>query len=178
MCVSIKRPDEIRKGEDPLTNRDGSTHGKLHLWNCDDTDQQFFTMTGTIKSHGPNNKCVDNSAGNSDDGNRTQLWDCDDNQPNQMFWMDRKNRIINTKTGKCVDVAGFSTSSGSKVHQWTCHDNDNQKWDYDDKNRLRPRHAPNMCLDYERSDNGTQLIISNCGDQNTQKWSVPGRLTN
>lgn len=152
------------------------------VWSAAATSQFYAPepniVTGPIKSHGPNNKCVDNSAGNSDDGNKIQLWDCDDNQPNQMFWMDRKNRIINTKTGKCLDVAEFSTSPGSKVHQWTCHDNDNQKWDYDDKNRFRPKHAPNMCLDYDRSDNGTQLIISNCGDQNTQKWSVPGRLTN
>jgi hypothetical protein len=175
-CISVKKPNEVRDGSDPWWDE----RGHLHLWDCDDTTQQFFTVTGPITSHHGDNMCIDNDAGGDSDGNKTQIWTCGEDNKNQYFWMDRNNRLINIKSGKCLDVSGGGQDNGSKVHQWTCHDQNNQKWDYDDKNRLHPRHAPNKCLDIvnQSTANGAGLHIWECGDQNTQKWSVPGRLTN
>jgi len=173
-CISVKKPNEVRDGSDPWWDE----RGHLHLWDCDDTNQQFFTFTGPITSHHGDNRCIDNDNGGESDGNRTQMYTCGEDNKNQYFWMDRNNRLINIKTGKCLDVSGGGVQRESKVHQWTCHDGNNQKWDYDDKNRLHPRHAPNMCLDIkdQSTANGADLHIWDCGDQNSQKFTIPGRL--
>ncbi|GIH04001.1 hypothetical protein Rhe02_20680 [Rhizocola hellebori] len=61
-------------------------------------------------------RCLDVSGGRTEDGTKTQLWDCLNN-PAQM-WQQVGNTLVNPNSGKCLDVAGASTANGTSVRRW------------------------------------------------------------
>ncbi|MEV6957073.1 ricin-type beta-trefoil lectin domain protein [Streptomyces sp. NPDC051183] len=120
-------------------------------------------------------KCADDNTGSTTDGNRIQIWDCNDNNGGaaQQFEI-RENgelRIL----GKCLDTVNAGTASGTPVQLWTCNNTGSQQWLPTATNGFyNPQSG--RCLDVPngRTDNGTQLQIWDCNGSNPQRWTATG----
>lgn len=119
------------------------------------------------------NKCMDDNLGSTADGNRIQIWDCNDANGGiaQQFEIRETGelRIL----GKCVSAANNGTTNGTPVHLWTCNNSGAQQWLPTATNGLyNPQSG--RCLDIPnyRIDNGTQLQLSDCNNTNAQRWTT------
>ncbi|MFD3328695.1 ricin-type beta-trefoil lectin domain protein [Streptomyces sp. NPDC058701] len=121
-------------------------------------------------------KCADNNTGSNQDGNRIQIWDCNDTAGGaaQKFDVTATGEI--RIAGKCLDIGGGSTAQGAQVILFGCAPGaSNQQWlPTAGSGFFNP--ASGRCLDlpYGRLDNGTQLQIWDCNTANSQKWLAPG----
>jgi hypothetical protein len=100
------------------------------------------------------------------------------NGPNQKWKYDEKNRIISVNSNKCVDIHGGVRDKTGNLIQNDCNESDSQKWDFDSSTRLRPRHAPDKCLqmsanNYASRPNGARLYIDDCNSAgNNGRWNM------
>ncbi|MBB5867885.1 hypothetical protein F4553_001264 [Allocatelliglobosispora scoriae] len=62
--------------------------------------------------------CLDVSGGRTEDGTKTQLWDCLNNPAQK--WRLVGNTLVNPNSGKCLDVANASTANGTRTILWQC----------------------------------------------------------
>jgi hypothetical protein len=76
---------------------------------------------------------------------------------------------------KCLDVLGFNQNDGAAVKSWNCNGFDNQKFAYDDKERLVAKHS-GKCLEIENGSTAkdARLIQRTCSDADHQKWLLDG----
>ncbi|GIF98700.1 RICIN domain-containing protein [Catellatospora citrea] len=116
-------------------------------------------------------RCLDVSGGRTEDGTKTQLWDCLNNPAQQ--WRQVGSTLVNPNSGKCLDVAGASTADGAVVRLWTCLNNSAQQWIMQaNGNLVNP--ASGKCLDADAwgTANGTATILWPCGPgpQANQVW--------
>ena len=74
----------------------------------------------------------------------------------------------------CLDVIAFG-GPGTRIVTYPCNNyNDNQKWFFDDIQRLHPVHRPDLCLDINGANdsNGASLIVYWCHGGSNQQWYI------
>jgi hypothetical protein len=83
-------------------------------------------------------------------------------------------------TNKCLDVAGGSNvgrpaADGTKVQVWDCNGSPAQIWSRDQSGGLRPRGAPNSCLDVPAGNfvQGALIQIWTCNQTPAQRMNTP-----
>ncbi|WP_222937594.1 ricin-type beta-trefoil lectin domain protein [Spartinivicinus ruber] len=83
--------------------------------------------------------------------------------------------LIKSATGKCLDVDGGRAGNHTPVIAWDCHGRANQLWKMDRKGRLRPSHAPHMCLEAGKNlQQGDRAFIYECHSGKHQRWRWNG----
>ena len=72
----------------------------------------------------------------------------------------------------CLDVQGVSKDLGAQVYMWGCWNGPNQRWTYDDKQRLVSENS-GMCLDvWENNvETGAEIKQYPCHDGANQRWT-------
>ena len=103
-----------------------------------------------------NNVCITAS----DKDNTYSLTPCD-GRTNQTFEFSDNARL--QYNGKCMDIS----PDGNTLNQFQCHLGENQKWVWDDKDRIKSKHLYTKCLD---SKDGT-LTLRPCSDIPSQVWT-------
>ncbi|MEU9835100.1 RICIN domain-containing protein [Streptosporangium sp. NPDC048047] len=83
--------------------------------------------------------------------------------------------LIPKHSRKCAGVGDSSQTAGAAVIQWSCTGAADQKWTLEktgDAYRLRPAHAPALCLDVAGAStaSGAQAIQWTCGTGPNQQW--------
>lgn len=71
----------------------------------------------------------------------------------------------------CLDIAGASMANSADNILWSCHGGGNQKFRYDEKQRISVQHS-GMCLSpiNGQMNNNTHISQFQCHDGSTQKW--------
>src|SRR6218665_434117 len=131
-------------------------------------------VTSTLK--GLAGKCVDVPDGNTANGTRIQLWDCNGtNAQNWSLVADGPLRAF----GKCLDVSNSGTTNGTAIQLWDCNGTSAQQWIHTPSNDLVNPQA-NKCLDLPdgNSTSGTKLQLWDCNGTGAQKWTASVRPVN
>ena len=100
--------------------------GRAQLWACHSGPNQRWTRNGKGQIVSAAGKCLDVPA--TEAGTTVHMWECMDNNPNQVWSMDAMGRLVNR--GKCLDADGRTNrENGGRVQIWNCQAaNDNQIW--------------------------------------------------
>jgi Ricin-type beta-trefoil lectin domain/Putative Ig domain len=138
----------------------GTQRGVSFNWNV--------TATGNPLK-GPEGKCLDDSGGGTTNGNKIDIWTCN-NTPAQKWTFAGKELSV---LGRCVADHNY-TGAGTKLVLWSCIGHKNEQWTH--KSDGEYVLATNgLCLT-DPSDskvNGTQVEIRACKDLKDQRWSLP-----
>jgi hypothetical protein len=122
-----------------------------------------------IKGYG--GKCIDDTANNSANGTKIELWSCAKTAAQN--WAFSGGHLEHD--GKCANDKG-NGGSGSKVILYTCTKASNDIWTYNSKGEyVLKAHSGKLCLDDPgySTKNGTQLAVYTCKDTANQRWSLP-----
>ena len=81
--------------------------------------------------------------------------------------------IQQVSTNNCLDVFAFG-GAGTRIVTYPCNNKDNQKWFFDDIQRLHPVHQPDLCLDINGANDsdGASLIVYWCHGGSNQQWYI------
>jgi hypothetical protein len=121
------------------------------------------------------NKCVDIKGASKSNEADVHLWDCH-GKWNQV-WQFRphlEGKFYNSEANKCFNVWGGGVE-GNKVKMYDCQNAGNTQFEYDEKQRFRLKASEvnNLCLAVDSYDNGSQLTLRTCSDDEKQKWKSP-----
>lgn len=130
--------------------------------------------SGPFAAKSLSGKCMDLSAGDTDDGTKVQVWDCQNGNANQNWTLYPDGSVRNF--GKCLDLSAYGTTNGTKVQLWDCTGASNQVWQPYNGGLRNP--VSGRCLDDPSSSltNGTQFQLYDCNGTNAQQW-VQGLVT-
>lgn len=122
------------------------------------------------------NKCLDLPNGNLDNGNKLQVWDCN-NSLAQNFYYNSTDETVRSISNyeKCFDLENGKTDPGTLVQIYNCNNSDAQKFLYDDKTKqFKLKKDETKCLDLinDNNNNGTKIQVSNCKDHQAQKFEM------
>ncbi|MET9697464.1 ricin-type beta-trefoil lectin domain protein [Streptomyces sp. NPDC006529] len=125
-----------------------------------------LTSTGT--------HCLDNNAGGTADGNKIQIWRCND----QAGGVAQKFEIRTDGTlriqGKCLDAVNGGTANGTPIQLMVCHGNPAQQFmPRADNSVYNPVSGRCLDLDHMNTTDGTQLQLWDCNTTDAQRWTVP-----
>ncbi|MFC8452454.1 lectin [Kitasatospora sp. NPDC057223] len=127
--------------------------------------------TGPVTSDN-GGKCLDDNTGSTTNGNKIQIWTCNNSVAQQVtVGTDSTLRIL----GKCVEVTGNGgTAGGTLVELWDCNGGNNQKWTYSSGTKALVNPQSGRCLDIPGASttDGTQLEIWDCNGGNNQRWNL------
>ncbi|MEE4540630.1 GH92 family glycosyl hydrolase [Streptomyces sp. V4-01] len=119
-------------------------------------------------------KCLDDNTGSSTNGNKIQIWTCNNSAAQQVtVASDGTLQVL----GKCVEVTGNGgTANGTLIELWDCNGGNNQKWTYTSSTGALVNPQSGRCLDVPNASttDGSQLEIWDCNGGTNQKWTVPG----
>lgn len=88
-------------------------------------------------------KCLDVTDGKTANGSSVQLWDCFDNNVNQLFTVTGQ-QIKWTNHDMCLDLKDGVTSPQAALQIWQCaQENDNQRWTLEKQDSDSPAASPN-----------------------------------
>ncbi|MFJ3590861.1 lectin [Streptomyces sp. NPDC090231] len=128
--------------------------------------------SGAVKS-AIGDKCLDDDSGSAANGNKIQLWTCNDSTAQRVtVAVDGSLQVL----GKCVEITGNGgAANGTLVELWDCNGGNNQKWSYTASTGALVNPQSGRCLDVPDAStaDGTQLEIWDCHGGNNQKWSLP-----
>ncbi|WP_328460198.1 lectin [Streptomyces sp. NBC_00448] len=118
-------------------------------------------------------KCLDDNTGSTTNGNKIQIWTCNNSTAQQV--------TVNSDStlqmlGKCVEVTGNGgTTNGTLIELWDCNGGNNQKWTYDSGTKALVNPQSGRCLDVPNAGttDGTQLEIWDCNGGDNQRWNIP-----
>lgn len=178
--VTLKKTllNQISQINNAITNNTQKQNDINNSWNTlNNTGRSLVKQCNNVKNNSvypimnrkQNNKCIDVYQFNMNNMAPITTWDCWGG-PNQKWKMDDQSHIVSDFSGKCLEVGFGKTDDGSLVNQATCHGGINQNWNQDNQNRLHLQHAPDMCLDAGNANNGTQLSIKRCNNDNSQQF--------
>lgn len=86
-------------------------------------------------------------------------------------------RRLVSATDVCMEVAGGQTQANTPINPARCTQGDNQRWQLDAQQRLRPKHAPELCLGIgDQPVSGATARLSQCSQQAAQRWTFNGEL--
>ncbi|MEU8935160.1 lectin [Streptomyces sp. NPDC048409] len=118
-------------------------------------------------------KCLDDNAGSNTNGNKIQIWACNNSTAQQVTkGADGTLQML----GKCVEVTGNGgTANGTLIELWDCNGGNNQKWTYNPSSKVLVNPQSGRCLDVPNASttDGTQLEIWDCNGGNNQRWNLP-----
>ncbi|NEB93880.1 lectin [Streptomyces bauhiniae] len=118
-------------------------------------------------------KCLDDNTGSTTNGNKIQIWTCNNSAAQQVTrGADGTLKML----GKCVEVTGNGgTANGTLIELWDCNDGNNQKWTYNSNSKALVNPQSGRCLDIPNASttDGTQLEIWDCNGGNNQRWNLP-----
>ena len=127
-------------------------------------------LSGTIRSAGVYNMCVDDTGDASTNGTKIQAYAClaDDSQN----WTLEANSTLEIN-GKCADATGRGTAPGTPIQLYTCTNAENQEWQAQSNGELINVNSLTCLEDPGGMGNGTQLVIDTCSDAPDQQWIPP-----
>lgn len=75
--------------------------------------------------------------------------------------------------GKCLDALGQGTANATQIIINSCSTATSQRYDFNTKGELRPRHAPGKCVDVSGAStaSGAKIQLWNCNGTIAQKWT-------
>ncbi|MGW4809698.1 GH92 family glycosyl hydrolase [Kitasatospora sp. NPDC004272] len=126
--------------------------------------------TGTIT--GPGGKCLDDNVSSVADGNRIQIWDCNNTAAQQ--WTLAPDGTVQV-FGHCLDVYQSGTDiHGVPVQLFTCNGSGAQQW-WPKSDGSLVNTPSNLCLDLPNGNttNGQPLQVYLCNSTASQKWNLP-----
>lgn len=146
---------------------------------------QYYGNTGPVV--GLASKCMDILNSSPNDGAKLQLFDC--NNSNAQKWTisyhdtglhgntKKYFSLVNSAiapNGRCLDVQTAGTASGTIVHSWPCNRGIAQLWTRGANDSLiNPNSGKCLSTTGGTSENGNQLIISDCNGSASQRWAIP-----
>jgi beta-glucanase (GH16 family) len=141
---------------------------RVSAWNNSTTPPPPAT-TGTALKSTFSGRCIDIPAGNTADGTRLQMWDCNGQAPQK--WTFNSDGTLRG-LGKCMDPAGGALTNGTPIQLVTCNGNPVQRWTLSGAGDLVNVSA-NKCIDIKdwNAGNSAQLQLWDCGGTTNQKWT-------
>lgn len=134
---------------------------------------------GSIKAWGTS-KCLDLPGGDTSNGNKLWLWECN-GQQSQQWKFDAGTWHISpgADSSKCIDIPGGDTTSGNILQIWDCNGHDNQKFGYDSSQKtIYDAWSGHVkCLDVNWGDGSgtnTKLQLWDCNGHSNQWWYLSG----
>jgi hypothetical protein len=108
-------------------------------------------------------KCVDIPGSDMTNGNKIQIWDCNNNK-NQMWYFDGLYIRSGINDQKCLDVPGSDYTNGNKLDLWDCNGLANQQFKGGGTYQWELVASPGKCIDLYGGDttNGKLLEIWDC----------------
>jgi hypothetical protein len=96
--------------------------------------------------------CFDVAGGVFNSGANLDIWQCENSNPNQQFYMENGMIVwaptANTGSDLCVTVAGGGTTPGTESFLWQCNTADvNQNFTWDAQGFIRWSAHPTLCID-------------------------------
>lgn len=129
-----------------------------------------------IRYSGNQQKCMDVSRGNTDNGTNIQIYSCN-NSPAQQWLQAGSGIYLGKDYSKCLDLDHSNTDNGTNIHLWDCNDTPAQRWIYDvARQSIRSGIAFDKCLDLTHSStaDGGNIQIFNCNESPAQQWVIDG----
>ncbi|GAA1647493.1 glycoside hydrolase family 16 protein [Actinoplanes couchii] len=128
------------------------------------------TPTGSALKSNLNGRCIDIPSGNTADGTRLQMYDCNGLAPQK--WTFNSDGTLRAM-GKCMDPAGGALANGTPIQLVTCNGNPVQRFTLSGAGDLVNISA-NRCVDIveNNSANGARLQLWDCAGTANQKWKV------
>lgn len=131
---------------------------------------------GSIFWNANSNKCIDNNAGQSTNGNIIHIWDCAAaNHPNQTWYYGENQQITNFGTGKCLDVPGNTNVNGTALQLYDCNGSPAQQFALDGgiSGNVVRHISSGKCFDLPSGGtaNGTRVTIYTCNATAAQSFT-------
>merc|ERR1712048_261009 len=158
-------------------------------WDCEQTSQIWAHCADITILPVPYNmwsvamawngwKCLNVVDGNTTNGNRVNVWDCN-GQPDQQWIWKNGNLVFKKDQSKCLDVPGGNFASGQPMWIWDCDGSDNQRFSYGDEigdgTFSLYSGDGSVCLDVAGGDwtNNNTIQLWECNGQDQQMWLIP-----
>jgi alpha-tubulin suppressor-like RCC1 family protein len=140
------------------------------------TTSQAQFAAGSIFWNSNSNKCLDNDANLSANGNKIHIWDCGSaNSGPQTWYYGDNQQIANFGTGKCLDVPNNTNVNGTALQLYDCNNSAAQKFDLvGGISGNTVRHiSSGKCLDIPSAGtaNGTVVTIYTCNGSAAQSFT-------
>ncbi|MFC7279966.1 LamG-like jellyroll fold domain-containing protein [Paractinoplanes rhizophilus] len=128
------------------------------------------TPTGPLRL-GIAGKCLDNFNQSTTDGNKIDIWTC--NNGKAQTWTAYADGTIRIG-GKCLDIKGgaAATANGALIDLWTCNNGLNQKWQPYNGGLRNPNSGKCLADPAASTTDGTQLMIWTCNGGAEQAWTM------
>lgn len=133
---------------------------------------------GVIRYVADKNKCLDIPGGSLKNGNKLQIWDCNNVAANQN-WIYKDNSLrVGANTNKCIDFG--ARKHGTPLQIWDCNNQDQQKVTWDHKTqtyKMKKAYNTDHCIDLKdgstASGNTVQVWYCTNGPPASQQWTGP-----
>ncbi|KAF7294644.1 Glycoside hydrolase/deacetylase [Mycena indigotica] len=168
------------------SNSDGAA---VTVQDCQTSNSQAWTITGTglISIYG--NKCLDVPSGSTALGTKLQVWTCSQSNANQQWTLGAAQTLQWTGKSRCLDLTDGSVANGNRMQIWSCANNQNQQFTRTDgpgsgggggggggsAKTIRPNKSGSTCLSAVSNNNGAAVVAQPCvtGAAN-QQWTQNG----
>jgi hypothetical protein len=119
-------------------------------------------------------KCIDLPNGDTTNGNKVEVWDC--NGSDNQNWEVHDGTIrLKKNPKKCLDLPGGAQSNGNKLQIWDCNGQaGSQNWMYDESAQRLYLANSKKCIDLEggNTDNGNAVVLWDCNSNWHQWWTA------
>jgi hypothetical protein len=152
-----------------------NTETGQNLWNGQ-------SSTSTITYLQDQLKCLDLPAGDTTNGNKLELWDCNGADSQQWAFVPGSWTVkYKANPAKCIDVPGGDLGNGNVLQIWDCTGHGNQKWGYDSNTHtiyLASTMNAAKCLDLTGgfTKSGTAIELWDCNGSVNQQWGVGSQM--
>ena len=140
--------------------------------NSSGTTSETFTwdiIVGIGPITGVGGNCVDSNSSGTAEGNKIQLWECNQD------WMaatDGTVSFYDRDLTKCMSASVAESSDGTAIVISACDGGDDEVWKpAADGTLVNP--ATGQCLTAPKTDWGTQLTLAPCSGAAGQQWKLP-----
>ncbi len=125
--------------------------------------------------------CLDNTGGDSGDGNPVQVWQCLGNPDQGWEYVPSVNGVagnfqLENSNGLCLDDPADSAVNGTRVQLWSCLGNPNQQWTQVTVGSFTEyQNANGLCLDNTGNSltDGNRVQVWACNSGAAQQWYGP-----
>ncbi|MFE6750872.1 ricin-type beta-trefoil lectin domain protein [Kitasatospora purpeofusca] len=131
-------------------------------------------LLSALQGDGGTSLCADIDHGRTGNGTAAVLGACSDQgaASSQAFTLGTDGSVH--VLGKCLDVTDALTESGSPVNLWDCNNSPAQKWVAGPHPGTLMNPNAGKCLDAPGAAGpGTHLVIGDCQDAASDRWTVP-----
>ncbi len=118
---------------------------------------------------GDHGKCLDDFGGSTTNGNKVDIWDCNNTSSQQWTFVNGELSVL----GKCLDDSSQG-GSGAPLVIWTCNGHAAQIWTHKSNGEYVLK-LNGMCLTDPSGSatNGTQVVVRKCAAFADQTWTLP-----